>query len=180
MSELKEKNENDKDEELDEELELEVEDNISITSFVFEWANAFMVALIFVVLLLTFVLLAMAAAFAEEETPARLDSVTASYFMKEGDETWSYETPRITFYSYDEDGLLCYSKTEAELAKEEDYTLDESGRWVTSTEIGQWCGNDDRYTYTTIRKYDEHNNVVKETTTYNSLTTGFIKMAKSA
>lgn len=38
-----------------EEYEIDEEENISITSFVFEWANAFMVALIVVVLLLTFV-----------------------------------------------------------------------------------------------------------------------------
>lgn len=41
--------------EMEEELELYEEDSISITSFVFEWANAFMVALIVVVLLLTFI-----------------------------------------------------------------------------------------------------------------------------
>ncbi len=38
-----------------EEYEIDEEESISITSFVFEWANAFMVALIVVVLLLTFV-----------------------------------------------------------------------------------------------------------------------------
>ncbi len=58
-NEKKEKSRNDVDEEfdeeLDEELELEVEENISISSFIFEWANAFMVALVVVVLLLTFV-----------------------------------------------------------------------------------------------------------------------------
>ena len=59
-----------------------------------------------IALLLSFFLMAMVAAFTEEETSARLDSVTVSFFMKEGDETWSYETPRITYYSYDEDGLL--------------------------------------------------------------------------
>ena len=38
-----------------EEIDLEEEESISVTSFIFEWANAFMVALIVVVLLLTFV-----------------------------------------------------------------------------------------------------------------------------
>ncbi len=52
MSEMKE---NEKRELTDEEIEIEEEEGISVTSFVFEWANAFMVALIVVVLLLTFV-----------------------------------------------------------------------------------------------------------------------------
>lgn len=48
-------NKKENDEELDEELDLDIEEGISITSFIFEWANAFMVALIVVILLLTFV-----------------------------------------------------------------------------------------------------------------------------
>ncbi len=55
MSERNEKNEKVQEAELDEELEIEEEEGISLTSFIFEWANAFMVALIVVVLLLTFV-----------------------------------------------------------------------------------------------------------------------------
>lgn len=48
-------NEKTKREISDEEIDIEEEETISVTSFIFEWANAFMVALIVVVLLLTFV-----------------------------------------------------------------------------------------------------------------------------
>ena len=55
MSESKEKTKTSQAEAEDEVIEIEEEESISVTSFIFEWANAFMVALIVVVLLLTFV-----------------------------------------------------------------------------------------------------------------------------
>lgn len=55
VSESKEKTKTSQAEAEDEVIEIEEEESISVTSFIFEWANAFMVALIVVVLLLTFV-----------------------------------------------------------------------------------------------------------------------------
>lgn len=70
-------------------------------------------------------------------------------------------------YAYDDKGFPLSEECNSTLPYLEEYILDADGFIMQGKRIGQWS-NDERRTKTADRLYDEHGNVICETTTYRS------------